>query len=175
MTARLTAQGAVLLTALLLQTVLLPAVAVAGWRPDLVGLTVVAFALSDGPDTGARYGFAAGLATDLLSGESHVVGLTALVLLTVGWAVGSVRSYLSGTALVGPAAVAACAGAGAFALYGLLTLLLDLGQFTATSLAQGTLAVALWNLALAPLVCPAVGRLSRRFAVADAARTAGSR
>ncbi|MBA2528472.1 MAG: rod shape-determining protein MreD, partial [Euzebyales bacterium] len=55
--------GTVLLTALLLQTVVLPAVAVAGWRPDLVGLTVVAFALADGPDTGARYGFTAGLVT----------------------------------------------------------------------------------------------------------------
>ncbi|MGH3665752.1 MAG: rod shape-determining protein MreD, partial [Egibacteraceae bacterium] len=163
MTARVALQAAVLLSALLLQTVLFPSLAIAGFRPDLVTLTVIAFALADGADTGIRYGFVAGLTTDLLSGESHIVGLSALVLLLVGWTVGMIRPYLSGTAWFDTIAVAVAAGAGGFALYGLLALLLDLRQFTVTSLVQGTLAVALWNLALAPLVCRPIASLSHRF------------
>src|SRR5690606_38026313 len=49
-TMRVVVMGAVLLTALLVATVVLPAFAIAGVRPDLVTLTVVGFALADGPD-----------------------------------------------------------------------------------------------------------------------------
>lgn len=167
MGARLVVMAAVLLTALLVQTVLLPSVAFAGWRPDLVALTVIGFGLAGGPETGARYGFTAGLAADLLSSGTHVVGVSALVLLTVGWVVGALRPYLSGTEWVGTLMTAVAAGAGGFAAYGLLALLLDLGQFTVASLVQGTLATAGWNLLLGWPVCHGIARLSARLRVPD--------
>jgi rod shape-determining protein MreD len=174
-TPRLLMMAAVLLTALLLQTVVMPLFSVAGWRADLVTLTVVAFALADGPETGARYGFVAGLVSDLLSGGNSLVGLTALVLLLVGDGVGRLRPYLAGTALVGEAAVAAGGGAVAFALYGVVALLLDLRQFTGPLVVQGTVASAVWNLVLGPVVCRPVAALSRRFALSDTPpATAGS-
>src|SRR5687768_381786 len=110
--------GVVLLTALLLQTVGLASVTIAGWRPDIVLLTVVAFALADGPETGARYGFIAGLFADLLSASTGLVGLTALVFLLVGDIVGRLRVYVHGMAWVGEAALAAAATAAAFLVYG---------------------------------------------------------
>lgn len=173
MITRVAVLAAVLLTALLLQTVVLPVVAVAGWRPDLVTLTVVAFALADGPETGARYGFSAGLASDLLSGGNHLVGLTALVLLLVGEAVGRLRPYLSGTGSIGEFALAAAAAGAAFALDGLLATLLDLRQFSLANLAEGTIALALWGALLAPLVCRPIAVLSRRYAPADLAAQPG--
>lgn len=175
MIARLTMIAAVLVTALLLQTVVLPAFSVAGWRPDLVTLTVIAFALADGPETGARYGFSAGLVSDLLSGGHQVVGLTALVLLVIGDAIGRVRPYLSGAGIAGEAVAAAGGGAVAFAAYGIIALLLDLQQFTAVLVIQGAVAAALWNLLLGPLVSRPIAALSRRFTVSDpTAAAAGS-
>ena len=46
----------------------------AAGRPTWSPSSVVAFAIAEGPGTGTRYGFAAGLLRDLLSGTAHVVG-----------------------------------------------------------------------------------------------------
>ena len=167
MIARVVMMGAVLLTALLLQTVVLASVTIAGWRPDLVALTVVAFALADGADTGARYGFVAGLAADLLSSSSGLVGLTALVLLLVGDAVGHMRVYLTGMAWVGGAAIAGAATGLAFIGYGMLALLLDLQQFTFGLVVQGGIVEACWGFVLAIAVLRPVAARSRRFPGAD--------
>ena len=94
--------ASVLIAALLLATVLGPAIAIGGWRPDVVTLTVVAFAIAEGPGTGTRYGFAAGLARDLLSGSAVVLGTSALVLLVVGTLVGHLRPVPVGGAAAGP-------------------------------------------------------------------------
>jgi len=163
--------GAVLLTALLMQTVLLPTVA--GWRPDVVTLTIIAFALADGSDTGARYGFVAGLSVDLLSGANRVVGLGALVAVLVGSGVGRLRPYV-GARGGGDMAVAVAAGAMGFAVHGLAALVLDLGQFTAANVLQGALATALWNVLLGPVIIPVVGLLSRRFGALDRPSSAPS-
>lgn len=169
MTPRVVVMGAVLLTALLLDTVVMPAFTIAGWRPDIVTLTVIAFALADGPDTGARYGFLAGLCGDLLSGGNSVVGLTALTLLIVGDAVGRIRPYLSGTAIVGEITVASIGGAAAVVGYGLVSLLLDLRQFTPALIVQAALMTALWNVLLGPPLIRAVGLVARRFTVSEPA------
>lgn len=170
---RIVVMTAVLLTAMLLDTVVLSSVTVGGWRPALLVLTVVGFALADGPDTGARYGFLAGLAADLLSGGNSVVGLSALTLLIVGDAVGRIRPYLSQTAVAGEMAVAAAAGAVAVVAYGLVSLLLDLRQFTAPLIVQAAIVAALWNLVLGPPTIRGIALLSRRFTVADPTAAAG--
>lgn len=171
---RLLLLGGVLLLALLLQSVVAPAVSVAGWRPDLVLLTVVGFALADGAGTGARYGFVAGLSADLLSGGGQLVGLTALVFLLVGDGLGRLRPYLSGSGRAGGVALGGLAGALSFAAIGGLSLLLDLGQFTPLLLLEGVVATALWTALLAPLVLGPLAALTRRHPVADgAAATTG--
>jgi rod shape-determining protein MreD len=161
--------GLVITTVLLLQTVVAPTFAVAGWRPDLLLVTVVAFALADGAETGARYGFAAGLGADLLSGPGQLVGISALVLLLVGYGLGSLRPYLPGTAHAGEAVMGAIAGAMTFGMAGGLSLLLDVRQFTATNVIQGVVATALWTAMLAPLACRPLARLSHRFSGGDPA------
>lgn len=174
MTPRLLLLGAVLFTALLLQSVVAPALSVAGWRPDLVLLTVVVFALVDGPATGARYGFFAGLSADLLSGGGQLVGLTALVFLLVGDGSGRLRPYLSGTGHVGTIALGGVAGAVSFAMFGGLSLLLDMGQFTPLLLLQGVVATAIWTALLTPIVYRPLAAISHRHPVADgAAMTSG--
>ena len=174
MTPRLLLLGAILFLALLLQSVVAPALSVGGWRPDLVLLTVVVFALVDGPGTGARYGFFAGLSADLLSGGAQLVGLTALVFLLVGDGVGRLRPYLSGTGHVGTVALAAVAGAFSFAAFGGLSLLLDLGQFTPLLLVQGVLATAIWTALLTPIAYRPLAAIARRHPVADGATAAAA-
>ena len=177
MSARVAALGVVLFTALLLQAVVAPALDIAGWPPGIVLLTVVALALSDGHATGARYGFAAGLSADLLSGGSQLVGLSALVFLLVGDGIGRLRPYLSGTGRVGEAALGALAGAVAFGLFGGLSLLLDMGTFTPLLLLEGLVATALWTGLLTPPVTAVLRPIARRFPVAEvpaAAATPGS-
>ena len=174
MTSRIAVLGTVLLTALLLQTVVMAPVSIAGWRPDIVVLTVIAIALADGPDSGARYGFVAGLMADLLASSSGLVGLTALVFLLVGDLVGRLRVYLTGMAWVGEAALAAAATAGAFLAFGLLAMLLDLQQFTIPLVAEMVVIQAIWSLLLAPLVLRPLRALSRRFPGAEALSAGGA-
>lgn len=162
MIARVGMMALVLVTAVLLYTVALPPLAIAGWRPELVTLTVVAFALADGPGTGARYGFLAGLAADLLSDGGHLVGISALVLLTVGYVAGLARPYLAGTTLGGQVLVTGAASALAVLAHGMLAMVLDFSTFTAATLAQGAAVVGTYNGALAPVVVRPLMALSRR-------------
>lgn len=175
MTARVGMLGTVLVAALLLQTVVAPAFSVGGWRPDLLLVTVVGFALADGAETGARYGFAAGLGADLLSGPGQLVGISALVLLLVGYLLGGLRPYLPGTAHVGESVMGAIAGAAAFGLSSGLSLLLDVHHLTVTTLVEGMVVSALWAAILAPLLCRPLAALSYRYSGGDASGTqAGS-
>jgi rod shape-determining protein MreD len=152
----------VLLSALLLQTVVVPGLAIAGYRPDLVVVTVLAFALADGAGTGARYGFAAGLAVDLLSGGAQPVGVSALVLLVTGYTVGAIRPYLAGTALVGEIAVAVVASAAVILAYGVLALLLEATTAGLAETVRTAVIVGLYNGVFAPLLFRPLQGLSRR-------------
>lgn len=168
MIARVGMMALVLLTALLLDTVVLPAISFGVWRPDAVVLTVVGFALADGPGTGARYGFAAGLAVDLLSTGSQLVGTAALVLLLVGYASGAARPYLAATGLVGQVTLAGLASTITVLTYGLLSQMLEVASSTPLQAALSALATGLYNTLLAPLVLVPVIALSRRLPVAGA-------
>lgn len=160
---RAVAMALVLMTALLLGTVAMPAISWGVWRPDLVVLTVVAFALADGPGTGGRYGFAAGLAVDVLSSGSQLVGTGALVLLLVGYASGLARPYLASAGLVGQVALAGVASVASVLGYGILAVMLEVSATTPLALAQSALATAAYNAALSPLVLVPVSALWRRL------------
>lgn len=163
MIARVAMMALVLVTALLITTVLGPAVTFGWWRPDIVVLTVVAFAVADGAGTGARYGFTAGLAVDLLSVGTQLVGTGALVLLLVGYASGAVRPYLAATGMVGQVAVAALASATAGLAYGLLAGLLEVAPLGTMATVGAAAATGVYNAVLAPAVLAPVGALCRHL------------
>lgn len=83
------------LVALILQQALVSDLRVAGAVGNLVLVLTVAAAVTGGADRGVVYGFAAGLAHDLLLDSPF--GLSALVLALVGWAAGA-----AGAAFVRP-------------------------------------------------------------------------
>lgn len=161
--ARIALLGLVLVTALLVDTVVLASLAVGGVSPSLVVLTVVAVGLTDGGEAGARYGFAAGLGVDLLAGG--LVGLSALVYLLTGFLVGALRPYLSGSALVTQVAVGSAASAVAILLYGGLSLLFDPQGIPGGAVLTGGLVAGVGNGVLAPLVIRPVAALLRRVDV----------
>jgi rod shape-determining protein MreD len=81
------------LSAVLVGAVVVQSAVLAGVRPDLLVLAVVAVAMASDATTGAVFGFAAGLVADLLF--DLPVGVSALVYTAVGFAVGTVRVYVT--------------------------------------------------------------------------------
>ncbi|HEX6236662.1 MAG TPA: rod shape-determining protein MreD [Acidimicrobiales bacterium] len=82
----------VVLVALVLQQGLISHLRVAGAIGNLMLVVTVAAAVTGGADRGVVYGFAAGLAHDLMLDSPF--GLSALVLALVGWSVGVLSSAL---------------------------------------------------------------------------------
>jgi rod shape-determining protein MreD len=153
----------ILLTALLLETVVLSGVSVLGVTPAVVVLSVVGVSLSEGAESGLRYGFAAGLTVDLLSGG--LVGLFALVYLLTGYGAGVLRPFLSGSALVTQVSLGAVAGGISVLGYGALTLLFDPGGLTLGRVLLAALVTAAMSGVLAPLVVRPVAAALRRVDV----------
>ena len=154
----------VLVTAVLLQTSLFPHLALAGFRPDLVVLATVAFALEEGPSSGMRVGFAGGVLADLLVNHS-AVGLSALVYVAIGYGVGVARPYIAPGSVTAPLIAAFLSGFVGDGGFGLLSRLLGDETYGAFFILESALLVALYNAFLAPAVFALVRRLSHRFPV----------
>ena len=152
----------VLLTAILLSTVVAPALQIGQVRPDIVVLSVVAFALADGPATGARYGFVAGLAVDLLSGDAHVVGVVALVLTATGWVTGALRTLTAGSLATQALAVGLASLLAALGL-GIAQLLVGAGALGWQRVLTYALGLALYHAVLTPLLVRPVMHLWSRL------------
>jgi rod shape-determining protein MreD len=163
---RLLALAAVLVVAVLIQSTVLARLRLAGVRPDLLVLAVVAVAMASGPVSGAAFGFSAGLVADLLF--DLPVGVSALVYTAVGFAVGIARVYVTSQlplvhlVLVGAASLASvwCSG--------LLLRVFDLVSWE--TVARSGPLVALYNLLLAPFVYPVVRALVERVPAKPAQR-----
>lgn len=152
----------VLVTAAILQTTLLPVLSLSGFRPDLLLLVTIAFALRDGLLSGMRVGFAAGVLTDLLLNESPV-GLTALVFLGVAYAVGVARPFLAPDSLTAPVILSVMGTLVGVFGYGLFSAVLAEDPIAIGLIVQASLVSALYALLLAPIVSGLVRRLSELF------------
>lgn len=154
----------VLVTAAILQTSLLPFLSMSGFRPDLLLLVTIAFALKDGLLTGLRVGFAAGVLVDLLLNESPV-GLTALVYVGVAYAVGTARPFLAPDSWTAPVILSVMGTLVGVAGYGLLSAVLAEDPIAIGLVVQASLVSAIYALLLAPVVFGLVRRLSEQFPV----------
>lgn len=105
----------VVVGALVLQISVVADLRVAGAIGDLMLVVVVAAGLTGGADRGATYGFAAGVAYDLVLDTPF--GLSALTYAVIGYAVGLAASVLVRTSGWWPVALAALAGAVQAVLY----------------------------------------------------------
>ena len=155
---RLLALAVVLVVAVLVQSTVLARLRLAGVRPDLLVLAVVSVAVATDPTTGAVFGFVAGLVADLLF--DLPVGVSALVYTAVGFAVGTVRVYVTSDLPLVHLAVAGAASLASVWCSGLLLRVFDLSSWAAVARA-GPL-VALYTLLLTPFVSPVVWALTER-------------
>lgn len=169
MIVRLLVTALTILTAAVLQTALFPSLTLLGFRPDLLLLLVLAFALQDGPIAGATIGAASGLLTDLLVAQTPV-GLGVLVFAVIGYAIGQARPYLAPGSISAPLLLAFVSGAVGTAAYGALASLLAEDTVAPTLLFQAAVAVALYNTLLAPVAIGLVGRLGARFPLRASSR-----
>jgi rod shape-determining protein MreD len=163
---RLLALAGVLVVAVVVQSTVLAELRVAGVRPDLLVLAVVAVAMASEATTGAVFGFVAGLVADLLF--DLPVGVSALVYTAVGFAVGTVRVYVTSPRPLVHLALAGAASLASVWCCGLLLRVFDLSSW-ATVTRSGPL-VALYNLLLTPFVYPLVRALTERVPARPAQR-----
>lgn len=154
----------VLVTTAIVQTSLLPTLSLSGFRPDLLLLLVIAFALRDGLLTGLRVAFTAGVLVDLLLNESPV-GLTALVYVGIAYAVGVARPYLAPDSLSAPMILSVAGTLVGVAGYGLLSAVLAEDPVSLALVATAALVSSLYALLLAPIVMGIVRRLSDQFPI----------
>ena len=117
---------------------------------DLMLLVTVAAALTGGPDRGATYGFAAGLAFDLVVDSPF--GLSPLTYAVVGYAVGLACTGFFRPSGWWPVVVAVVAAVGASVIYTAAAHLIGT-PYPWGDVPGIALAVALWN---AALVVPAM-------------------
>jgi rod shape-determining protein MreD len=158
--------AAVLVVAVVVQSTALAAVRPAGVRADLLVLVVVAVAMASDAVSGAVFGFVAGLVADLLF--DLPVGVSAVVYTAVGFAVGTVRVYVTSDLPLVHLALAGAASLAAVWCGGLLLRVFDLSSWAAVARA-GPL-VALYNLLLTPFVYPLVWALTQRAPARPAQR-----
>jgi rod shape-determining protein MreD len=127
-----------------------------GGTPNLALLLVIGVALAGGPAAGLGCGFAAGIVMDLMS--DHQVGLLAICLALVGFAVGLLETDPD-RSVFWPMVVVAVAAAAAQLLFAALAGLLGTGG--AAALRQLPAAVA-YDVLLTPFVVPVVAAAERK-------------
>ncbi len=129
-----------------------------GTRPDVLVLAVIAVAMACGPVTGATFGFAAGLVSDLQFAAP--VGVSALVYTVVGFGMGTARIYMTSSHTWVHLLIAAAVSLASVWLTGVVLRVFDLSSWT--FLVRSGPWIALYNLLLTPLVYPLVRALAER-------------
>lgn len=151
--------AAVILSALLLQTTIFAEINLLGAKPELMYLITIAFAMLEGPASGAITGFVGGMAQDFLLDAPK--GITALTLTLLGYAIGMARQYIVSPSPVLPVVLVALGTFAGVLFYGVVSFLL--GQLDSTWLYLLRIAVlsAIYNAILTPLVFPIMRRAAQ--------------
>lgn len=154
--------GLLIIVSVVIEVTVLAPLDFPGATPSLVLVMVAAIAFAFGPVTGSASGFAAGILLDLAPPATGTLGISALILTLVGYALGRVfdsdtRPVVLTTVLTaGAAAIAIVAGA---ALGGLL----GNPRIIWSDVPVMVLTGALYAAILALPIVPIVKRLSRAF------------
>jgi rod shape-determining protein MreD len=156
------------ITGLVIETSVLGEATLGGAKPQVLLVITVALAMGEGPALGAGFGFAAGLASDLMTGLP--VGLTALTYTVVGYAVGAIRAQVQTPTAWLPAAMEFAATLGGMLLYGVLSLLLGQESLGGHTLVLNALLASCYSALLTPFLYPVVRGLGSRFRPARAMR-----
>lgn len=135
--------GLVVLVAIVLHTAVFPQLRIADVRPDVMLLLAVLGGLAAGPQVGAVFGFACGLAVDLLA--QTPVGLTALTFSLVGYGVGTFQGVLLRSAVWLTPAVAAAASAIGVLVFAVLGAMLGQSHLITSSTLAVIALVAIFN------------------------------
>jgi rod shape-determining protein MreD len=155
---RALALAAIIVAAVVVESTLLAHLQLAGTRPDLLVLAVIAVAMAGGPVTGATFGFAAGLVSDLAFASP--VGVSALVYTAIGFALGTARVYVTSSHTWVHLLIAAAASLASVWLSGVVLRVFDLSSWD--FLLRSGPWIALYNLLLTPLVYPLVRTIAER-------------
>jgi rod shape-determining protein MreD len=158
---------AVIVTALLLQVVVVNRLGLPGGHPDLVVIGLVSLALVGGPSYGAIAGFAAGFIADILPPADHTIGRLALVYALVGYAAGLLEDAEERSVLAAVGVVALGSGAAVVLFAGIGALLGD-PRVTATNVGHALVATVIYDVVLAPFIVPLVSGAARRVEPAGA-------
>jgi rod shape-determining protein MreD len=154
--ARVFAAGLAIALAVLLQGTLFARLPLPGGSPNVALLLVLALALAGGASVGLGCGFAAGLVLDVMS--DHPVGVLALCLALVGFAVGLLQTDPD-RSVFWPMVVVAVAAAAAQLLFAALAGLLGAGGGAALGQLPATVA---YDVLLTPFVVPVVAAAERK-------------
>jgi rod shape-determining protein MreD len=148
--------GAVVVTALVLQSTVFADLKLLGVRPELLYLVTIVFAFLEGPNEGAVVGFIAGLSQDFMLDAPK--GITALTLTLLGYGVGMIRQYVVSASPLLPTALVAAGTAVGVVFYEIVSFLLgsyNAGTGYGIKVARSEEA---YNAVLTPIVYPVLRR-----------------
>jgi rod shape-determining protein MreD len=153
--------GALIVTATIIQLTVLPLLHLPGAVPDLLAVTVVAIGLAAGPVRGAATGFAAGLLLDLVPPADGILGLSAVVLVVVGYLAGLLGQEPDRSPLLTVLLTALLASGGVLLLALVGGIVID-PRVTWDRMPGLLVTQAAYAAVLAPFVVPGVAALWRR-------------
>ncbi|MFE9097665.1 rod shape-determining protein MreD [Streptomyces sp. NPDC007264] len=160
---RMLLSAALVIAALVIQVSALARLHLPGAVPDLVLLTVVAFALVYGHVGGCLIGFGAGLLSDLTPPADHAAGRYALVLCVIGYVAGLFRpDHGRLKSATGTMAAVVAAAIGSTLLYAGVGALVGDTAARHVGLPGLLFTAAVYDLLLAPFVVPGIMALARR-------------
>jgi rod shape-determining protein MreD len=148
----------VVVTALLLQSTVFAQIELAGATPELMYLVTTVLAMLEGPSVGAVGGFTAGLAQDFLLNQPK--GITALTLTIVGYAVGTVRPFITTPSPLLPVLLVGGTTAAGILFYGFVAFLLGQLPEGILFLLRTALLSAIYNAVLTPIFYPVLRRVT---------------
>jgi rod shape-determining protein MreD len=157
---RTLALGAVIVTALLLQSTVFSQVKLLGVRPELMYVVTILMAILEGPSEGAVMGFAGGMAQDFLLNEPK--GITALTLTLLGYTVGLARQYIVSPSPLLPVILVAFGTFGGVIFNEIVSFLLAQADDPLLFLLRVAVLSALYSAVLTPLVYPVLRRIFER-------------